>query len=152
MEIRDRIRMIMTKENISSSVFAEKLGVQQSTLSHILNNRNKPSLDFIMKVHQRYGYVSLEWLLYGKGEMEIVPSYRVQGQLGMPQPSLFEPNQPMSGSLSYNNKKTEFQLADTQQSTVNNKTERVKESAKRILEIRVFFDDNTYEVFKSEKK
>ena len=71
MEIKDRIRMIMEREKVPPRVFAETIGVQQSTLSHILNGRNKPSLDVIMKVHQKYDYVNLEWLLYGKGEMVV---------------------------------------------------------------------------------
>ena len=69
MEIKDRIRMIMEREKVPPRVFAETIGVQQSTLSHILNDRNKPSLEVVMKVHQKYDYVNLEWLLYGKGEM-----------------------------------------------------------------------------------
>ena len=71
MEIKDRIRMIMEREKVSPRVFAETIGVQQSTLSHILNDRNKPSLEVVMKVHQKYDYVNLEWLLYGKGEMVV---------------------------------------------------------------------------------
>ena len=45
MEIKDRIRMIMEREKVPPRVFAETIGVQQSTLSHILNDRNKPSLE-----------------------------------------------------------------------------------------------------------
>ena len=71
MEIKDRIRMIMEREKVPPKVFAKTIGVQQSTLSHILNGRNKPSLDVIMKVHQKYDYVNLEWLLYGEGEMMV---------------------------------------------------------------------------------
>ena len=71
MEIKDRIRMIMEREKVPPRVFAETIGVQQSTLSHILNGRNKPSLEVVMKVHQKYDYVNLEWLLYGKGEMMV---------------------------------------------------------------------------------
>ena len=71
MEIKDRIRMIMEREKVPPRVFAETIGVQQSTLSHILNDRNKPSLEVVMKVHQTYNYVNLEWLLYGKGEMMV---------------------------------------------------------------------------------
>ena len=72
MEIKDRIRMIMEREKVPPRVFAETIGVQQSTLSHILNDRNKPSLEVVMKVHQKYDYVNLEWLLYGKGEMTLL--------------------------------------------------------------------------------
>lgn len=88
MEIKDRIKMIMEKENMASGAFAESIGIQQSTLSHILNGRNNPSLDVIMKVHQKYNYVNLEWLLYGQGNMSeetIQPTSDFQ-------PSLFAEN------------------------------------------------------------
>ena len=51
----------------SSSSFAEKIGVQRSSISHILSGRNKPSLDFILKVLSSFPEVELYWLLNGKG-------------------------------------------------------------------------------------
>ncbi|WP_366663744.1 helix-turn-helix transcriptional regulator [Winogradskyella sp.] len=52
----------------TSSSFAEKIGVQRSSISHLLSGRNKPSLDFIMKVLHAYPEVDLYWLMNGKGE------------------------------------------------------------------------------------
>ena len=93
MEIKDRIRMIMEREKVPPRVFAETIGVQQSTLSHILNDRNKPSLEVVMKVHQTYSYVNLEWLLYGKGEMlASAESASLVSSNGDYQPSLFDEN------------------------------------------------------------
>ena len=69
MDIKDRIKLIMENEQVSSQRFAETLGIQQSTLSHILTNRNQPSLDVIMKIHQIYTDVNIDWLLYGTGDM-----------------------------------------------------------------------------------
>ena len=93
MEIKDRIRMIMEREKVPPRVFAETIGVQQSTLSHILNDRNKPSLEVVMKVHQTYSYVNLEWLLYGKGEMiTSAEDASTVSSNGDYQPSLFDEN------------------------------------------------------------
>ena len=52
----------------SASSFAEKIGVQRSSISHILSGRNKPSLDFILKILSAYPEVDLYWLFNGKGE------------------------------------------------------------------------------------
>ena len=49
------------------SSFSEKIGVQRSSISHILSGRNKPSLDFILKVLSSFPEVDLYWLLNGKG-------------------------------------------------------------------------------------
>ena len=51
----------------SASSFAEKIGVQRSSISHILSGRNKPSLDFILKILSAYPEVDLYWLFNGKG-------------------------------------------------------------------------------------
>lgn len=67
--MKERILEFLTKENKSSSVFAEEIGVQPSGISHILSGRNNPSLDFVIKMLERYKFLSTEWLLFGKGPM-----------------------------------------------------------------------------------
>jgi transcriptional regulator with XRE-family HTH domain len=56
-------------ENKSSAQFAEEIGVQPSGISHILSGRNNPSLDFILKMLEKYQFISTDWLLFGKGSM-----------------------------------------------------------------------------------
>lgn len=68
--MKDRIIQIMQKEGLSNAEFAEKIGISTSSLSHIFNGRNKPSLDVVMRIHKACPYVNIEWLLYGEGEME----------------------------------------------------------------------------------
>jgi transcriptional regulator with XRE-family HTH domain len=67
--MKDRILDFLKAENKSSSQFAEEIGVQPSGISHIISGRNKPSLDFILKMLEKYSFLSTEWLLFGKGEM-----------------------------------------------------------------------------------
>ncbi len=62
-----RIEKIMDHYAISASTFADHMGVGRSSISHILSGRNKPSLDFVMKIIEAYTDVDLQWLLYGKG-------------------------------------------------------------------------------------
>ena len=52
----------------SASSFAEKISVQRSSISHILSGRNKPSLEFVLKILTTFPEVELYWLLNGKGE------------------------------------------------------------------------------------
>lgn len=65
----NRIKQIIEKEKLSSTQFATEIGVQRSALSHVLSGRNKPSLDFMMKIKKRYPEINLDWLLLGKGRM-----------------------------------------------------------------------------------
>ena len=55
---------------MTAAQFAEKIGISPSSLSHILSGRNNPSLEVVMKIHKACDYISLDWLLYGEGQME----------------------------------------------------------------------------------
>lgn len=65
----DRIQLILKSKNLSPSQFADEIQVQRSSISHILSGRNKPSLDFIMKILSTYQEVNSDWLIFGKGQM-----------------------------------------------------------------------------------
>lgn len=67
--MNDRISLVLRTKNISPSVLADELGVQRSGISHILNGRNKPSLDFIQKLIKLYPDISIQWILFGEGPM-----------------------------------------------------------------------------------
>jgi len=66
-EFKTRLETIMTYFDLSATAFAEAIGVQRSSISHLLSGRNKPSLDFVLKVIKRFPEVDLYWLLNGKG-------------------------------------------------------------------------------------
>lgn len=67
-EFTKRLQKVMNYYSESASSFAEKIGVQRSSISHILSGRNKPSLEFVLKVLSSYPEVELYWLLNGKGD------------------------------------------------------------------------------------
>lgn len=67
--IKDRIQKIIKAEKLTSTRFADAIGVQRSNISHILSGRNKPSLDFIQKVLTTFGNLNSDWLLFGRGTM-----------------------------------------------------------------------------------
>ncbi|RKT00782.1 helix-turn-helix transcriptional regulator [Flavobacterium sp. 123] len=62
-----RLEIMLDYYNLSASSFADKIGVQRSSLSHLLSGRNKPSLDFILKILAVFPDVDLYWILNGKG-------------------------------------------------------------------------------------
>ena len=68
----DRIQLILKTLNLSPTRLADEIDVQRSSVSHILSGRNKPSLDFIMKLLSTYPEINSDWLLFGKGQMFIV--------------------------------------------------------------------------------
>lgn len=66
-EFSKRLKKVLEYYQLSASAFAEKINVQRSSISHLLSGRNKPSLDFVLKVLQTFDEVELYWLLNGKG-------------------------------------------------------------------------------------
>ena len=73
-EFIDRIKKVMNAHDLSASLFADKIGVQRSSISHLLSGRNKPSLDFVLKVTQVFQDVDIYWLLNGKGIFPKAPA------------------------------------------------------------------------------
>ena len=67
--MKERLLEFLKAENKSSAQLAEEIGVQPSGISHILSGRNNPSLDFVLKMLQKYQFISTDWLLFGKGSM-----------------------------------------------------------------------------------
>ena len=67
--MKERLIEFLRSENKSSAQFAEEIGVQPSGISHILSGRNNPSLDFVIKMLEKYRFLSSDWLLFGKGDM-----------------------------------------------------------------------------------
>lgn len=158
MEIKDRIREIMEVERLSLKSFAECIGVQQSTLSHIMNGRNKPSLEVVMRIHQAYKDISLEWLLYGVGQMTNgLLDNRKEGGVsesrpgGLYTPSLFDEKMPVVQEEEEQLRSSSKQAHIPNQEIVKQEIRYIESPVKKITEIRIFFDDNTYEIFQSQK-
>ena len=66
-EFAKRLQKILDYYSVSATAFSDEIEVNRSTISHLLSGRNKPSLDFVLKVIQHYPEVELYWLLNGKG-------------------------------------------------------------------------------------
>ncbi len=66
-EFIKRLEKLLDYYQISASAFADRVGVQRSSLSHLLSGRNKPSLDLILKITEEFKEVDLYWIINGKG-------------------------------------------------------------------------------------
>lgn len=62
-----RLEKILDYYGLSATAFSEKIDFNRSTISHLISGRNKPSLEFVMKVVHTFEEVNLYWLLNGKG-------------------------------------------------------------------------------------
>ena len=73
-EFVKRLERILKYYGLSASAFADRIGVQRSSISHLLTGRNKPSLEFVLKVVKTFPDVNLYWLLNGKGSFPVKSS------------------------------------------------------------------------------
>ncbi|MDN3608002.1 helix-turn-helix domain-containing protein [Kaistella yonginensis] len=69
MDLKERISKVIGYSALSLSEFADEIDVQRSSISHITSGRNKPSLDFLIKIKNRFPDLEWEWLIEGEGEM-----------------------------------------------------------------------------------
>lgn len=98
-----RLEIIFEYYGLTASSFADKISVQRSSISHLLSGRNKPSLDFILKVMESFPEVELLWLLNGKGNfpkgeysnseiMNSSPIQKIENEQEINSPDLFSEN------------------------------------------------------------
>ena len=145
----------MQKEEMTAAQFAEKIGLSPSSLSHILNGRNNPSLDVVMKIHKACNYVNLPWLIYGEGDMEWkaeVPKSEETGISGM---ALFDESTffTSEGTEERENRKEMAPKTPVYapKEIVREEIKYIEKPARKITEIRIFFDNGTYETFRPDK-
>ncbi|WP_310991852.1 helix-turn-helix domain-containing protein [Aequorivita marina] len=62
-----RLEKILEFYQLSATAFATEVDFNRSTISHLLSGRNKPSLEFVIKLLEKFPEVEMDWLLFGKG-------------------------------------------------------------------------------------
>lgn len=77
MNLNERISEIINYSQFTASEFADEIEVQRSNISHITSGRNKPSLDFLVKIKERFPELQWDWLIFGQGEMIKKPEEEV---------------------------------------------------------------------------
>lgn len=70
-EFSKRLQKVFEYYGLNASAFADRIDVGRASISHLLSGRNKPSLDFVMRVIKNFPEVELYWLLNGKGSFPI---------------------------------------------------------------------------------
>ena len=119
-----RLQEILDYYGVSATAFSEEINFNRSTISHLLSGRNKPSLEFVMKVLQKYPEVELYWLLNGKGEF----------------PSEKKPTSPLTPELQ--NSTTEKNEASFLEKTSQN-------ADKKIDRIVIFYKDGSFKSYEN---
>ena len=150
MTIIDRLKLILERVNLTPGNFADKIGVAPATISHILSGRNKyPSAEVMLRLHETFPDIDLNWLLTGEGTLvKDDPDSMFTG-------SLFGDNllnATKSTTESENRKENSLETAKNVYNPIVKQEIIYKEKpVRKIAEIRIFFDDGTYETFTPNK-
>lgn len=135
MSISERLQMVIKMNGMNNTSFAEKIGVQRSSISHVLAGRNKPSIDFIQKILDNFPKVNADWLITGK-KIGATNETATEKEESIPQ-KLHLQTVEEEEQAAYNTKKTN---PETEQKKSNKKPQH-----KRIERIIVFYTDGTFE-------
>jgi DNA-binding XRE family transcriptional regulator len=141
--MKERIIQIIETEHLTSGKFALTIGTQPSIISHILNGRNKPSMEIIQKILASFPTINPDWLILGSGSM-----YR-PSSLVSDQPSLFDDVKSKSSDTNQKlivNKEI-VGTSKENSSQVSNTTLTVPVQVKKINKITVYYSDMTFEEF-----
>ncbi|MCE6992167.1 helix-turn-helix transcriptional regulator [Dyadobacter sp. CY323] len=123
MDLSEKIKQILANKNITPSIFADEIGIQRSSMSHILAGRNKPSLDIVQKIVKRFPDLGLNWIL----DEEDLPVI----------------TKPVAPELA----ETKALATDRLRSNVESRKQEMP-AEKKIDRILIFYTDGTYKEFK----
>lgn len=159
--MKDRIRQLMEARHLTQQRFAEMIDISPASLSSIFNDRTKPTLNHVDAIRKSFPNINLGWLLYGDGEMFLSPDS--QSHMDITANQNLHASDPM---LEFDDANTVLpqqpelqqvaQGSPSQSSYAAFKAEKplikiVDKPQRHISEIRIFFDDQTWETFVPKK-
>ena len=131
--MRERIRQVMDSMGLSQQEFAQKLGMSPASLSNIFNGRSNPTNNHVQAIHRAFPNINTNWLMFGEGTM-LNDDAKKSSDSAMPDSA--------SGSLNSNSNLPGGTKVITETKIVRPK----------VVEIRVFYDDQTFESFVPSEK
>lgn len=131
-EFAERLQKILDFYGISATELSNQISFNRSTISHLLSGRNKPSLDFVMKVLEKFPEVELYWFLNGKGNF---PSKKTKDPIDLK----FEQNNAQKEALPKKEEVQELNPLNFPDTANQNDIDRIV----------IFFKDGSFKSFKN---
>ena len=158
--MKDRIRQIMESQHMTQQVFADYIQQSPATLSSIFNGRTRPTLNIVEAIKKKIPNISTDWLMFGAGEMYLPQNEASDqeenasnGPLQIQNPMLdfdaIPSPTPQNGVQQPSNTNS---VRNTRLDLERQEVKTLDKPQRRITEIRVFYDDQTWETFVPQKK
>ena len=162
--MKDRIRQIMESQHMTQQVFADYIGQSPATLSSIFNGRTRPTLNIVEAIKKKIPNISTDWLMFGSGDMYLAAQVPDSGLSTVDSSGADSHHQVQNPMLDFDaspasTPQNVVQHAQSSNSVRNTRLDFEPKEVKfldkpqrRITEIRVFYDDQTWETFIHQKK
>jgi transcriptional regulator with XRE-family HTH domain len=138
--MKDRIYQLMKYQGMSQKEFAATLCIAEGTLSGIFTGRTRPTNNIVNAIHECFPHISINWLMFGEGEMLLDGAAAQAQDAPSGQADLF-----VSGTAPSSDVVSTPSSAPQIQEVVKY----IDKPQRKITEIRVFYDDGTFETFSS---
>jgi transcriptional regulator with XRE-family HTH domain len=145
--MKERLLQLIDLEHLTPSKFADLIGVQRSSVSHILSDRNKPSFDFLQKTLKTFPGLKAEWLMLGEGPM--------YDQMGRESADLFNQDvqkttdEPFSESLYLpENDATPLEPPAPEVVDYQDIKEDLPDKSRKVVQVMLLYDDDTFVTYK----
>ena len=145
--MKDRISALMKHMGMSQKNFASEICISEGALSSIFSGRTKPTLNTVNNIHARFPKVNIGWLMDGKGEMFVSQPLTDANDGTSPAPISQEGS--ASIQTGFTGQHPGLQQMPSLTPVFANDGKNIDKSLRRIAEIRVFYDDGTFETFSS---
>jgi transcriptional regulator with XRE-family HTH domain len=170
--MKERLLQLLDLEQITPSKFADIIGVQRSSVSHVISGRNKPSYDFLHKTLKAFPGLNASWLMLGEGTMYEQMGRKVSGNLfdtteDLPEDSIpaeKEDTDTETDQISSSQAPSDEVSRDAHQaeSLVEPRDEEISEitkdalsqtvkQAKRVVQVMVFYEDDTFRTYSPDR-
>lgn len=134
--LNNKIKNILLIKDMSPSRFADEIGVQRSSISHILSGRNKPSLEIVQKIVKRFPELGLDWIVDEdeQADEEELESDRSNGKMAI---NTLEKSSASSSKIT-----------DSKPLLIDDNEEPV--TKRKVEKILIFYSDKTFTEYKPE--
>ena len=140
--MQERLNQIIEKKGLTATKFAAMIGVNASTISHILAGRNKPGFDIISNIAKAYPDISLNWLITGNGSMDDSPVEK-EKKTPVQEPTLFNLDENSEEQVMPTPEKNRIISEEDDDQVKMIKT--LPKTSKKIKRIILFFEDGSFE-------
>ena len=158
--MKDRIRQIMESQHMTQQVFADYIQQSPATLSSIFNGRTRPTLNIVEAIKKKIPNISTDWLMFGVGDMYLPLNEPLNdeenasnGTLQIQNPMLdFDATPSPTPQNAVQQPQNSNSVRSTRLDLERQEVKTIDKPQRRITEIRVFYDDQTWETFVPQKK